>query len=37
MSEQLKSYKGDQNTFDYVLHLYRSGNDIKAIADHMDW
>jgi len=26
-----------QEQLDYVKHLYESGNDIQAIAEHMDW
>ena len=26
-----------QEQLDYVEHLHRSGNDIQAIAEHMDW
>ena len=37
MGDQLKHYEGSQSNPNYVLHLYKSGNDIQSIADHMDW
>jgi hypothetical protein len=37
MTINLKPFNPSQEQLDYVKCLYESGNDVQAIAEHMDW
>ena len=35
--DNLKPFSPSQEQIEYIHHLHRSGNDIKVIAEHLDW